>query len=112
MTMDFQELGVGSQKVNVPLQVSKTSNFDHESKLPVESLQVGRVDGEVQPTAGINDIGPYIFRLPALENAYYIMNAMTVYCKAQVVRANGTNLVADDHVAPINYLGLSIYGRI
>jgi hypothetical protein len=103
--MDVQELGVGSQKVNVPLQASKTSNFDHESKLPVESLQVGRVDGETQPTSTVNDIGPYTFRLPALENAYYIMNAMTVYCKAKIVRANGNDLTDDDVVAPVNYLG-------
>lgn len=109
--MDYQEYGIGARKVSVPVQLSMASNLDYNTPIMVEDVQVGRIDCYADPLNGVTESGPYTFNIPAAGETFLLMNTMTLYCKAKVIRENGTNLVAADVCAPINALGITMWDQ-
>ena len=110
--MDYQELGLGTRKTSVPVQLAKASNFDHDTPFSIEMAQVGRVEGYVGPTGGVTDSGPYTMEIPAQEDTYLMMNTLGLYVKAQVLRANGNVMNQDDVVAPLNCIGTTMWENV
>lgn len=106
------EHGVGTRKSNVPVQHTKASNFDHDSKILVETAQAGRVDGFVDPTGGITQDGPFRFDLPSLDNTYLMMCNLYLHIKARVVRSNNTLLVQDEEVSTTNLFATAMFDRV
>lgn len=110
--MDYQELGLGTRKTNVPVQLAKASNFDHDSPFSIETAQVGRIEGYVLPTGGVTDSGPYTMEIPTQEETYLMMNTLGLYVKGQVLRANGNVMDPADVVAPLNCLGTTMWENV
>jgi hypothetical protein len=90
----------------------KAGNFDFNQTLEVETSQKSGRYMCVQPLGGITEDGPYHFYFPPIENQWMIMDKTGIEMEARVVNADGTNLGANDLVAPINNIALSAWREI
>ena len=112
--MDYQEGGIGSKKINIPVELAKASNLDHDTPLFIEDAQHESIDATVQPTGLIpgDGPGPFEFVIPSQDDSYLMMNNIVLTAKMRIVRENGGNLTAADDVAPINCIGTTLWEHV
>ena len=105
--------GVGIHADNNAIMTKgRASNFDHNIPLVLEDTQHERIEGFVLPTGGVAGNGPYDFVLPAVNDAYLMLGNLSLYVKAKVVQGDGSNLINDNIVAPVNCLGIALWEHI
>jgi hypothetical protein len=109
---EYSEFGIGSKKSLIPLELTKASNFDHDTPVPIEDAQAQCIDGFVSPVGGCVGDGPYLFEIPAQEDTYIVMQTIGLHVTAQVVRANDANLIAGDVVTVVNSLGTVMWEQV
>ena len=106
--------GMGVLKTNLPTIRGKSSNFDYNSQILVDdSLLEGR-DGYLRPVGDISldSQGPFEFNLPSERSSYLVLTDLAIYCKAKIVKSDGTDCAATDKVAPVNSLGTAMWSQI
>ena len=111
-SMELTEFGVGNRKTNIPFELTKASNFDHETPVPIEDAQIERLDNFVRPVSGVSGGGPYLFEIAAQEDTYLVMSTIALEVTAQITRTDDTDLQATDTVGPINSLGTTMWEQI
>lgn len=112
----YQDIGVGTRKrrLNLLIQETKASAFDHETKTPIENFQIGQVNGHINPVNSIieNADGPFEFNIPPQENSYLMMNQLFIYVKARVLRGNNAVMDNTDNVSVCNLFGSSLWEHV
>lgn len=88
-------------------------DFDYDMQTVIETSQTGYSDYSIIPTGGVvNQAGPFHFCIEE-QNREIDLNNASLYVKAQIVRANGDDLLGhEDIVAPINLLGTAMWDSI
>ncbi|XP_041478872.1 uncharacterized protein F54H12.2-like [Lytechinus variegatus] len=67
---------------------------------------------EYHPLAQFSDGGPIEFHISGSGTEYLDLSQTQIYVKAKVVHHDGTNLVADDQVAPVNLFLHSLFSQV
>ncbi|XP_063960304.1 uncharacterized protein F54H12.2-like [Lytechinus pictus] len=67
---------------------------------------------EYHPLAQFSDGGPIEFHISGSGTEYLDLSQTQIYVKAKVVHHDGTNLVAEDQVAPVNLFLHSLFSQV
>lgn len=80
--MDITRFGVGNKSSAEPpiaTQAGMSSTYDYSSPIPMDNIQNERYDGFVRPVGGVVGDGPFTFEIPALSDAYLLLNKIGLY---------------------------------
>ena len=81
-----------------------TQNFAYHEPVLVEGSQKDFHEDYITPINGLtNNGGPYEFVIDTVRDQFLFMNNMTLYCQAEIVKADGTAMAATDIVAPAHF---------
>ena len=110
--------GVGTLRLpeGCKCESSIAQHFDYYGPINVESVQQSFEEIKVTPSNGMS-VEPYEFEFETPDNSFLLMNSLYLYCRARIVRANGspvdmTNGPTADKVAPVNNLLMSMWKTI
>jgi len=94
--------GIGTLKLpdGCPCVSSVAQSFAYYDPPMIESVQSSFSEIQVIPRGGLT--GPYEFNLEAKSKAFTCLNTMSMYVRAKIVQANGTNLAPADKVLLAN----------
>lgn len=89
-----------------------TAPFIYSQKVGIENYQRGKITCIARPTCGVSgDV--WDFNIPATGDGSYInMRDIRVYGEAKVTKADGSDIAADENVAPVCNLGQSLFNRV
>lgn len=88
---------------------SIADQFDYFSQIPLESAQIGCADNYFRPMTGVNSSGPFVFNIESHADSFLKLSSIYLYAKYKVVKADGTDLAADDDVSLVNNFANSMW---
>ena len=62
--------------------------------------------------ATLTSEGPVEFHIPASDLHYADLSSSLLHVRAEIVNANGSNLINDEEVAPVNYFLHAIWNQV
>ena len=67
---------------------------------------------EFLPVATLTSEGPVEFHIPASDSHYVDLSSFLLHVRAKIVNADGSNLINDEEVAPVNYFLHAIWNQV